>query len=91
MTLPDIDDGKRKSHSNMQGMLTSSRIFLSRCVATIKAKTTCGPVLNVHVSKLCGVHSFEVQIESLGSQGHTSWILICRGLERFVEELVAHL
>ena len=28
VTLPDIDDGKRKSHSNMQGMLTSSRIFL---------------------------------------------------------------
>ena len=59
----------------------------SRCVATIKAKTTFGPVLNVHVSKLCGVHSFEVQIESLSSQGHTSWMLICRGLERFVEEL----
>ena len=41
----------------------------------------------MHVSKLCGVHSIEVQIESLSSQGHTSWILICRGLERFVEEL----
>ena len=41
----------------------------------------------MHVSKLCGVHSIEVQIGSISLQGHTSWILICRGRGRFVEEL----
>ena len=52
-----------------------------------KQKNIFGPVWNVHVSNLCGVHSIEVQIGSLSLQGRTSWILTCRGLERFVEEL----
>ena len=62
-------------------MLTSSRIFLFQVCRNNQSKNTCGPVLNVHVWKLCGVHSIEVQIESLSSQGHISWILICRGLD----------
>ena len=59
----------------------------SRCLATIKAHTPIEPVLNVHMSKLCDVYSIEVQIESKIMEGHTSWVLVCRGIERFVEEL----
>ena len=72
----------------MQGIHTSSQILLFQVFRKDQSKKkTFGPVWNVHVSNLCGVHSIEVQIESLSLQGHTSWILICRGRGRFVEEL----
>ena len=58
----------------------------SRCFATINANTQIGPVLNAHISKLCGIHGIEVQFQSLSQPDCSSWILICRGLERFVEE-----
>ena len=53
---------KRKSHSNMQGMLTSSRILLFQVFRNDQSDTKIGPVLNVHMSKLCGVHCTEVQV-----------------------------
>ena len=37
--------------------------------------------------ELCGVHSFEVQSESIIVEGHIFWVLVCRGIERFVDEL----
>ena len=52
----------------------------SRCLATIKAHTPIEQVLNVHMSKLCDVHSIEVQIESKIMEGHTSWVLVCTGI-----------
>ena len=62
LTLPDIDNGKRKYHSYAKGIHTSSRIFLFQVFRNDQSDTKFGPVLNVHMSKLGGVHCIEVQV-----------------------------
>ena len=62
----------------------------SRCFATIHANTKIGPILNIRTSQVFGMYGIEVQIPSLNRRNYSSWILICSGLERFVDELHLH-
>ena len=62
----------------------------SLCFATINANTKIGPILNIRISQVFCIYGLEVQIPSLSRPRYSSWILICRGLERFVDELHLH-
>ena len=59
----------------------------STLFAAIRDGTSTGPVLQVHVMKFLGKYGIEIQIPSTTSRTRTSWAVICRGQNRFVEEL----
>ena len=46
-----------------------------------------GPVLQVHIIQFLGTHGIEIQIPSTTTPNRTSWVVICRGKNRFVDEL----
>ena len=45
-----------------------------------------GPVLKVHIVLLHGKHGLDIKIPS-PNQKRSSWVVICRGKNRFVDEL----
>ena len=55
----------REHHPNVQRTPGTRELLGSRCFATINANAQIGPVLNAHISKLCGIHGIEVQFQSL--------------------------
>ena len=59
----------------------------SRVCAAIPGRTVIGPVIEVHVTQVLGTVGIESQIPSTTTQGRTSWVVICRGKKRYVEEL----
>ena len=89
LTRPDDDDGlvhltpMCREYNHHRGLRDP------RCFATITVNTKMGPVLNIHISGLFGIcNGIEVQIPSPNKPNYSSWLLICRGLERFVDELL---
>ena len=46
-----------------------------------------GPVLQVHIIQHLGINGIEIQIPSTTTQNRTSWVVILRGKNRYVEEL----
>ena len=62
VTCQDVDDGSGNLTPTCREYTHPRGYSYSRCVATIKAKTTFGPVLNVHVSNLIGVHSLRYRL-----------------------------
>ena len=65
--------------SSMQRAHTSS--------CTILGRTTIGPVLQVHIFQFLGNHGIEFQVPSTTTKDRTSWVVTCRGKNRYVEEL----
>ena len=59
----------------------------SRIFAAIKQRTIVGPVLQVRIIMCLGIYGIEIQILSTISRKKTSWVVICRGHSRYVEEL----
>ena len=59
----------------------------SRIYATIPGQTIIGPVLQVNIIRYLDISGIEIQILSTTTKDRTSWVVICRGKNRFVEEL----
>ena len=58
----------------------------SRIYAAIPERTAIEPVLQVHVIKFLGTYGIEIQIPSATTKDRSSWVVICRGKNRFVDE-----
>ena len=58
----------------------------SRIYAAIAERTAIEPVLQVHVIKFLGTYGIEIQIPSATTKDRSSWVVICRGKNRFVDE-----
>ena len=58
----------------------------SRLYAAIPERTLNGPVLQVHIIQLLGTHGIEIQIPSTTTPDRNSWIVTCRGKNRFMDE-----
>ena len=43
--------------------------------------------MQIQIPEFIDHHGIEIQIQSTTTQGQTSWVVICRGKNRFVEEL----
>ena len=65
----------------IQALDCDSRIF-----AATEQTTIIRPVLRVHTAKCLGIYGIEIQIPSTISSKKTSWVVICRGQNRYVEE-----
>ena len=59
----------------------------SRAYAAIPGRTLIEPVIEVHVVQLLGNHGREVKIQSPNIPDRLSWVLTCRGKNRFVNGL----
>ena len=59
----------------------------SRTYAGIPGRTVIGPVIEVHVAQLLDNHGLEIKIPSPNNPERTSWVVTCRGKNRFVNEL----
>ena len=55
--------------------------------ATRAGQTTIGPVLQAHIFRYLGMSGIEIQIRSTTTKDLASWVVICRGINRYVEEL----
>ena len=49
--------------------------------------TIIGPVIQVHIIHFLGTHGIEIQIPSTTTPNRNSWVVICRGKNRYVDEL----
>ena len=58
----------------------------SRINAAIPGRTLIGPVLKVHIIQFLGTHGIEIHIPSTTTPNRTSWVVICRGRNRYVDE-----
>ena len=59
----------------------------SRIHAQIPGQTITGPVLQVHITRYPCINGIEIQILSRTTQERISWIVICRGKNRHVDDL----
>ena len=89
-TRPDEDDGWGKITPMCREYTHPREHPDSRCFPTINANTKIGPILMIRMSQVFGIYGLEVQIPSPSRPRYSSWILICRGLEKFVDELHLH-
>ena len=62
----------------------------SRPDAPVDAEKEIGPVLYIEIATIIDFVGIEVLVPSLSSPGYSVWILICRGHERFVNEIHRH-
>ena len=84
-TIPDDDDGfggrtpacREYTHPREQA---NSGIY-----AAIPGNTIIGPVLQVHMVNFLDNYGIEIQIPSTTTQDRTSWVIVCRGKNRYVE------
>ena len=86
-TIPDVDDGFG-DFTPVCGENTHPRADpQSRAYAAISGKSLIGPVIEVHVVQHLGNHGLEIKIQPPNNPDQTSWVQICRGKNRFVNEL----
>ena len=71
----------------MQRVFTPRAESDSRIYAAIPERTTIGPVLQVHIVRFLGTHGIEIPITSTTTPNRSSWVVICRRKNRYVDEL----
>ena len=71
----------------MQRLHTSSCKFRFQNFASNSGQTVIGQVLQVHFIQYLGINGIEILILSTTTEERTSWVVICRGKNRNVEEL----
>ena len=86
-TKPDEDDGFGDPIPECREYTLPRANPQSRAYAAILGETIIGPVIEVHVVPVFGTHGLEIEIPSPNNPKRTSWVLICRGKSRFVDEL----
>ena len=73
------------------GEYTLSRSFLeSQVVAAIPEGTFIGPVLEVQIVKILDGYGIEIAIPSIVNPANTSYVVISRETERYVNDIHAH-
>ena len=85
VTIHDLDDGFGNAGACREYTLLRSDEN-STPKGWIRGNTKIGPVLEVkvtHHSYQCGI---EIRVGSLKNDGSQSWIVICRGMNKYVDE-----
>ena len=59
----------------------------SRIYAASPERVIIGPVLQVHIMQVLGSSGIDIQISPTTTPDRKSWIVLCRGKNRFVDEL----
>ena len=86
-TIPDVDDGLGDFAPACREHILLRLDLNSKVFAAIPGGTVIGPVLELHSVLLHGKHGLEIKIPSPNDPNRTSWVVICRGNNRFVNEL----
>ena len=81
------DDGWGKGTSMCKEYTAPRHREDSKPYLSIDANREIGPFLNIWTATIIDFPGFEVQVPSLSSPGHSEWILISRGHDRFVNEI----
>ena len=85
-TIPDVDDGFGDRTPACREYTPPRENSDSRIYATIPGQTIVGPVLQVHSIQYLDINGIEIQIPSTTTKERTSWVVICRGTNRYEEE-----
>ena len=86
-TIPDVDDGFGDETPACREHTLPREDQNFRINATILWQTTIRPVLQVHILSISWHQRNWIQILSTTTKDRTSWVVICRGKNRCVEEL----
>ena len=85
-TIPDVDDGFGDRTPACREYTLLRENSDSRIHATIPGHTTIGQFLNVHMTRYLDISGIEIQIHSTTTKERASWLVICRGKNRYMEE-----
>ena len=86
-TIPDVDDGFGDRTPACREHTLPRAHKNSRFFATIPGQTIIGPALQVHIIRDLDISGIKIQIPSTTPKDRTSWVMMCRGKNRYVEEL----
>ena len=86
-TVPDVDDGLGDRTRACREYTLPREDINSRIYATIPGQTIIDQVLQVHIIRYLGIGGIETQIPSTTTKERTSWVVIWRGKNCYVEEL----
>ena len=86
-TALDVDDGLGDRTPACREYTGPRAHSDSRIFTAIKQRTIIGPFLQVHIITCLGTYGIEIQRPSTTSPKETSREVICRGQNRYVEEL----
>ena len=64
-----------------------AKIKIPESMQRFQDNTTIVPVLQIHIVQFLGSHGMEIPILSTPTKDRNSWVVICRGKNRKVEEL----
>ena len=83
---PDVDDGFGDRTPACREYTPPRENSDSRIYATIPGQTIIGPVLQVHSIQYIGINGIDIQIPSTTTKERNSWVVICRGTNRYEDE-----
>ena len=86
-TIADLDDGFGDRVPACREYTQTRADSDSRFFAPISGRTVIGPVIKVHIIQILGTHVLEIQIPCMTTPNRTSLVVICRGRNRYVDEL----
>ena len=86
-TVADVDDGFGDQTPACRECTHPHAVSDSRIYAASPRRTVIGPVIQVHIIQFLGTHGIAIQIPSTTTPNRTSWVVICRGKNRIVDEL----
>ena len=86
-TFPDVNDGFGDRTPACREYTLPREDQNSGIYATIAGQTFIGPVLQAHIFRNLGMSGIDIQIRSTTTKDLASWVVICRGMNRYVEEL----
>ena len=85
--MPYVDDGFGDRTPACQEKTHPRGDKDSRAYAAIPGRTKIGPVIQVYIVQFLGNYGLEIQIPSPTNPERKSWVVMCRGRNRFVDEL----
>ena len=86
MTIHDMDDGFGNDGVCREYTLPrSDENYTPK--GWIRGETKIGPVLEVKVTHHLYQDGMEIRVRSLKNDGSQSWVVICRGMNEYVDEL----
>ena len=88
-TIPDMDDCFGDFTPACREYTHPRADPFSRAYAAVPGGTVIGPVVGVRVEQFLGNHGLEIESPSPNRPETTSWVVICKGKNRFVDELHA--
>ena len=87
ITKPSLQDGHGGVDTQCKEYTFSRSDHRSRIHCRIPGGTKIGPVIDIKVVQIIGVHGIEIAVPSMRDDSRTSWVLITRGKNRFFDEL----